>query len=133
MRRYSTLTIGETRVVVVDPHSDDYSLLAADSRVSGSQVDMVASASDAIKLPRTGARTIWLINLELPDASGCDLAAAVRARDPRSTVYLVSDTYDPAAEMQARRVGGTMYVCKPAAADWLSVAPLPPPALPCCA
>ncbi len=114
-----------THVMVIDSRPQDYLHLAAESAASGLLFQFATSASDALKLWRTAARTIWLVNLELPDASGCELAAAVRARDPRSVVYLVGDEYDPAEELKARLVGGAMYVCKPADPAWLSVAQVP--------
>ena len=123
----------QTHVMVVDPRPQDYLQLAAESAVGGLLFQFATTATAALKLWRTAARSIWLVNLELPDASGCDLAAAIRARDPHSVVYLVGDQYDPAEELQARMVGGAMYVCKPADAGWLSIAQVPLQSLTRCA
>ena len=123
----------QTHVMVIDPRPQDYLHLAAESAAAGLLFQFATSGSDALKLWRTAARSIWLVNINLPDGSGCDLAAAIRARDPHSVVYLVGDEYDAAEELQARMVGGAMYVCKPAEAAWLSITQLSPRPLTRCA
>ena len=123
--RTPTFGIEQTHVMVIDPRPQDYVQLAAESTAAGLLFQFATTATDALKLWRTAARSIWLVNLELPDASGCDLAAAIRSRDPHSVVYLVGDQYDPVEELKARMVGGAMYVCKPADVGWLSIAELP--------
>jgi DNA-binding response OmpR family regulator len=97
------------------------------------RIQFAATGGDALKLPRTSDRSVWLVNIRLPDGSGCDLAAAIRDRDPRSVVYLVADDYEPGEELEARKVGGAMYVCKPVDPGSLSIAERPPNALPRCA
>ena len=122
-----TLTFGteQTHVFVIDPCPQDYLHVVAESAAGGLLFQFAATGSGALKLWRTAARSVWLVNIHLPDGSGCDLAAAIRARDPRSVVYLVGDEYDPAEEIRARIVGGAMYVCKPADDTWLSIARIP--------
>ena len=115
----------QTHVLVVDSRPQDYLNLAAESAVGGLLFQFATTGSDALKLWRIAARSIWLVNIDLPDGSGCDLAAAIRARDPHSVVYLVGDAYDAAEELEARMVGGAMYVCKPAETAWLSITHLP--------
>ena len=112
-------------VLVVDAHPQDYVNLAANCAARGVRFQFATSGTDALKLWRTAARSVWLVNIHLPDGSGCDLAAAIRARDPHSVVYLVGDQYDPAEELIARMAGGAMYVCKPADSAWLSLADVP--------
>ena len=119
MVRMLTAGTEQTHVLVVDSHPQDYLQVAARSVAAGLVFQFATSGSDALKLRRTTARSIWLVNIELPDGSGCDLAAAIRARDPHSVVYLVGNEYDPAEELKARMVGGAMYVCKPADISWL--------------
>ena len=118
-----TLATGteQTHVLVVDPRPQDYLQVAAQSATSGVLFQFATNGSDALKLRRTAARSVWLVNIHLPDGSGCDLSAAIRARDPHSVVYLVGDEYDPAEELKARMVGAAMYVCKPADVSWLSI------------
>jgi DNA-binding NarL/FixJ family response regulator len=94
--------------------------------VGNEHVQFASNGDDALKLPRAAGRATWLVNIKLPDGSGCELAAAIRARDPQSVVYLVSDAYDPAEEIEARQVRGTMYLCKLAGSDWLTIAGLHP-------
>ena len=111
-----------TDVMVVDPHPEDYAQLAAAHASRGMLFQFATTASDALRLWRTGARSIWLVNVELPDAAGVDLAAALRARDPQSAVYIVGDEYDTAEEIAVRMAGVAMYLCKPADPCWLELA-----------
>ena len=119
MARTLAIGTGLTHVMVIDSQPQDYLQLAAETATGGLLFQFAANGSDALKLWRTAARSIWLVNIELPDGSGCDLAAAIRARDPHSVVYLVGNQYDPAEELKARMIGGAMYVCKPADLAWL--------------
>jgi ActR/RegA family two-component response regulator len=123
----ATRCIDSIEVFVVDSHPQDYLQLATGIGSRGPSFQFAICASDALKLRRTAARSVWLVNIHLPDGSGCDLAAAIRARDPSSVVFLVGDEYDPAEELRARIAGGAMYVCKPAEAAWLSVGESPRP------
>ena len=125
MARTATFGIEQAQVFVVDPHLQDYVHVAAESSLSGLLFQFATTGSDALKLWRTASRSIWLVNIHLPDGSGCDLAAAIRSRDPHSVVYLVGDQYDPTEELRARTTGGAMYVCKPVDPGWLSIADLP--------
>ena len=120
MAHTSAFGTEQTHVMVVDPRPQDYLHLAAEYPVGSLLFQFASTASDALKLWRTAARSIWLVNMNLPDGSGCDLAAALRARDPHSVVYLVGDQYDPAEELKARMAGGAMYVCKPVEMSWLA-------------
>ena len=120
MQTTSSLRPEHAEVTVVDSRPEDYGRLAASSAARGMLFQFATSISDALKLRHTAARSIWLVNLHLPDGSGCDLAAIVRARDPHTVVYLVGDEYDAAEELKARMEGGALYVCKPAERTWLS-------------
>jgi DNA-binding response OmpR family regulator len=116
----------ETDVFVVDARPEDYASLASAAAGSAFRVQHAATIDDALRLRHSAPRSIWLINVRLPDGSGCDLASAIRARDRRSIVYLVSDAYDPAEEIAARTTRGAMYVCKPRDGAWLwAAAPAP--------
>lgn len=125
MARKLAFGTDQTHALVIDSSPQDYFHLVAESAVANLLFQFATTGSDALKLRRTAARSIWLVNINLPDGSGCDLAAAIRARDPHSVVYLVGDRYDAAEELKARMVGGAMYVCKPADAGWLSLADVP--------
>src|SRR5262245_51020380 len=133
MARTQTRLADQTQVFVVDPHPEDYVRLLANSAPGGRLFQFVNTGSDALKLQRNGDRSIWLVNIDLPDGSGCDVAAAIRARDPHAVVYLVGDVHDPAQELKALMVGGAMYVCKPADDAWLSIEELWPRMLARCA
>ena len=133
MSRTMSLRTEHIDILVVDSRPEDYAQLAASPASRGMLFQFATSGADALKLWRTGSRSIWLINLRLSDGSGAELAAAIRARDPRSVVYVVGDRYDPAEEIEARICGAAMYVCKPAEMSWLALAASEHPRLAHCA
>ena len=112
-------------VCVVDACPQDYESLVTASASSGVRFQFATTGSDALKLSRTATRSIWLVNIHLPDGPGCDLAAALRTRDPHSVVYLVGDHYDGAEEREARLTRGALYVCKPVDPGWLPIEDVP--------
>jgi DNA-binding response OmpR family regulator len=132
MRTQISLT-DQLDVMVVDARPEDYGRLAAACAARNVRFQFASTISDGLRLWRRAGRSIWLVNLELPDGAGCDLAAAIRTRDRASIVYLVGDTYDPGEEIAARMTAGALYVCKPADLAWLDLADPQPTSLGRCA
>ena len=122
MSRTTNLHTDHTDILVVDSHPEDYAQLAAASASRGLLFQFATNSADALKLWRTSSRSIWLVNINLADGSGAELAAAIRGRDPRSIVYIVGDRSDAAEEIAARICGAAWYFCKPADMSWLALA-----------
>src|SRR5687767_9286640 len=99
MSRTTNVRTDHTDILIVDSRPEDYAQLAAASASHGLLFQFAATSADALRLWRTGSRSIWLVNIHLADGSGAELAAAIRGRDPRSIVYLVGDRYDAAEEL----------------------------------
>src|SRR5690349_15917734 len=65
-------------IVVVDPQSADFDAWKTDAESSGAHLQVVASASEALRIARTAIVDLWVINSELDGIGGCDLCGLVR-------------------------------------------------------
>jgi len=105
-------------LTVVDQCFDDYADLQNDMREASIRWIFVSTGHDALHLARIQPVDLWLINIQLPDMSGLDLYAMLRNQSD-SVVYLVTDHYNEEIEREARIHGATLFVCKPAQAEWI--------------
>jgi DNA-binding response OmpR family regulator len=118
---------GLKTVAVVDPHPADYTALLA-AELPGVQWRWLATGSQALRLARHEAVSLWIFNTVLDDMSGLDLCAMVKALLPDSAVYLVADEYSAQEELAAWANGASFFACKPARSEWLDsriVSPTP--------
>jgi DNA-binding response OmpR family regulator len=106
-------------LTVVDANSHDYGDLCAELGRHGVHVRVYATGEEALRGADACVPTVWVINARLPDMSGITFLSLVRRRARRCSVFLVSDEYSAADELEARSAGATGYLCKPASAAWL--------------
>ena len=106
-------------ICIVDPQPDDYQGWDSLAEANGVRVRMVASAEEALRVAHTAAVDLWVVNVELPGLSGCELCGMLRARSTPAPVYLVANEYSPAAERAALRSQATLFGCKPGHENWL--------------
>ena len=106
-------------VCVVDPQADGYSGWAELAQASGVQLQIVASAEEALRLSRTQAIDLWVVNTALPGLSGFELTSMLKTRSAQAAVYLVADHYTPEVERLAWQSRASMFGCKGAQTAWL--------------
>ncbi len=68
------------RLLLVEDDPTSLAFLQAASRETGAEVDAAASIASAFALASHGGHALWLIDANLPDGSGADLLARLRAR-----------------------------------------------------
>ena len=107
---------GLFRILVVDPRKTDYDWL---TRWVIGQVRFVTTGRDALRQGHAPAADLYLINVRLPDFSGCDLVEMLHPFPPGATVFLVADEYAAEDEIQALTLGVNGYLCKPLEASLL--------------
>jgi len=108
-------------IAVVDPRPEDYWQLAERVESAGSYCRYATTAENALRLAEVARPGLWLVNLKLPDMSGQDLFRLLRPRFAGTPHFLISDTYDPQAEITALAEGGR-FLCKPISAElWEAV------------
>ena len=104
-------------VAVVDPRAADYGVLL-DAPVGTLRPQFLCCGREALRLCQTEQVDLWVIHLVLPDMSGLDLCATLKARLSRPVIYIVSDEYRPEDERAARARGASLFGCKPVQAWW---------------
>ena len=90
------------------------------AEAKGVKLQIVASAEEALRLARTAAVDLWVINTKLPGLSGFELCSMLKSRSAPTAVYLVADHYSPEIEHLAWRSQATLFGCKPAHEAWLT-------------
>src|SRR5688572_3915649 len=107
------------RVCVVDSKADDYQGWNATADANGFRLQFEVSVEEALRLARTAAVDLWVVNTELPRLSGYELCAMLKARSAHAAVHLVADRYTAEAEQAAWAARATVFRCKTAQSDWL--------------
>ena len=92
----------QSHIVVADPRPHDYQQLAALAGRYGWHVHLLTSASATLRLARSTAAALWMVNTELPDMSGFDLLQMLREQLASARVFIVADCYDPEHEIRSR-------------------------------
>lgn len=109
-------------IYIIDPRPEDYKDLDSGIDNPAIRIRTIATASQALRIPRFEAPLFFVANTKLPDMSGFDLREMLMERWPYTPGYLVSDTYSPEDEVRARCAGATLYFCKPLQPGWLAAA-----------
>jgi len=113
--------IGEAATIwVVDARPEDYIAMLASPSCEGQTFRFFHTASAALRAAHEVQPDLWLINMDLPDRGGVELCEMLQSRFSDVPMYLVRDEYDVEAELAARRSGATMFLCKPAASQWIA-------------
>jgi DNA-binding response OmpR family regulator len=64
---------------------------------------------------------VAIVDLELPDADGCEIAKAMRARERRPILIALTGSGDPRDRARAARAGFDLFLVKPHNLDDLLV------------
>ena len=78
------------RVLVCDDDADFRALAERTLTQAGCRVDVATDAADALARQRQRSYPVQLLDLELPDLSGLELARAIRADDPVSVLIAIT-------------------------------------------
>lgn len=100
-------------LVVVDSDSSDYTAVEQWAAAQQWEFHLVHSGHRALRLARNVGVDVWIVNVRLPDVSGCDLVDMLRPDARASAVFMVADQYRAEDEIRALSLGVTQYLCKP--------------------
>ena len=102
------------RILVVEDHDDSRSVLVMLLQVWGYEVDDAATGREAFEKARTGWPDIVLLDLNLPDWSGYDVARALRTLPGGRPFVIAVSGYDSIADrVRAAEVGCDVFLLKP--------------------
>ena len=106
------------RIAIVDSSPEDYTALLEATGAPGVSIHFLLSSNDAIRFARRCPPGLWVINTQLPEMSGFDLAEMVRSVRPSALIFMIGDAYRLEDEMQAL-TQGLKYLCKPLEPSWI--------------
>lgn len=101
------------RVLLVEDDPVSRTFLAAAVRGLPATVDAADSMAAALVLAAATAYDVWLLDANLPDGSGAELLARLRARDGRTPAIAHTATHDPDVAVALESAGFTRVLVKP--------------------
>jgi len=116
--------VSRTRVLVVDDHQVFADALTArlGAEADIQVVGTATSAADAERMTRKHSPDLLVVDVELGDSDGLDLAAQLRARGPDLRVVVVTAHDEVDVACRAVRLGASAFVAKDATFDDLTAA-----------
>jgi DNA-binding NtrC family response regulator len=107
-------TSRSTRLLLVDDDEEACRMLAEVLERESYEVHRALSAKEGLALfEREGPFAAVLTDLRMPEASGLDLLAQVRERDPEALVLVLTAFGDAGAAAEAIRAGAYDFISKP--------------------
>jgi two-component system KDP operon response regulator KdpE len=107
------------RVLVIDDEPPIRKLLRVGLTAHGYQIIEASSGKMALELLNEQRPDLVVLDLGLPDMQGHDLLRAMRARNDRVPIVVLSSRDDEAGKVQALDSGADDYVTKPFGMDEL--------------
>lgn len=111
--------LGSMRIVLLDDHEFLRDGLRARLQRAGSDFQVVGEAGSAAEAYAVIAETLpdlVVLDLQLPDAGGAEVAATIRSKWPGSKILILSGASDESAAVKALRAGADGFVRKEEAA-----------------
>jgi DNA-binding NarL/FixJ family response regulator len=111
------------RVIVVDDHPIWREAVAQD--LAQDDVEVVATAgtvAEALRRAKATRPDVAVVDLNLPDGTGADVARALTQADPPARVLMLSATGEPEEVLAAVEAGASGYLLKTASAEELRAA-----------
>lgn len=102
-----------TSVLVLDDNADNRQLLFFALRAGGYTIHQAELGAEAIELINNTRFDVALVDVELPDGNGLDLAPLLFQRNPELCLVILSANDDVERLARARTIGAHAYVIKP--------------------
>ena len=102
-----------TLVLIIDDEKNLVRSLTFGLKGAGIEARGAHDGASGIKLAAEIAPDVVLLDLRLPDASGLDVLAKLKAEAPHCPVIMISAHGDTRAAVQAVKAGATDYLTKP--------------------
>jgi DNA-binding response OmpR family regulator len=101
------------RILCADDHDDTRSMLTALLGQKGYEVISTGRAGEALELARRERFDLYILDVRLPDGSGLELCASLRAHDPAAEVFFYSGAAYERDRLAGLSLGAAAYVIKP--------------------
>jgi DNA-binding response OmpR family regulator len=106
--------LGGRRVLVVESGADDAAALAAMLRLKGFDARTARTGADALAAAAANQPQVVVLDLDLPDADGCELIRRLREPPDPPEVVVVTGHTGPAVRRAVIAAGAAAYLLKPA-------------------
>ncbi len=107
--------LGGRRVLVVESGEDAAATLTAMLRLNGFDARTARTGSDALAaVKQDHPRVVLVLDLDLPDADGCEVIRRVRTTAEPPAVLVLTGHTDRAHRRAAAEAGASAYLLKPA-------------------
>lgn len=110
-----------TRILVVEKDRDSADTIVSHLSRLGCHATAACSGKDALSVFRSGAFHLVLTDLKLPDMDGIELLEALKKRDKRVVVIILSGHGTIEAAVQAIHRGAYDFITKPLETDDLAL------------
>ena len=112
------------RILVVDDETEQRNALVRALAGAGYHVDEAVDAGDALRHSLRAPPDLVVLDLRLPDATGVELAGALRAVSAtrRTPIVVVTAFTDAADQLDPKRFGAECVLTKPVSDDDLRAA-----------
>jgi DNA-binding NtrC family response regulator len=101
------------RVLIVDDHAELRRVWTRVLARVGHEITEATSGADALRLLADRTFDIVLSDIQMPDMSGLELLARIRALDPHLTVNMLTGAPEAATVAKAQELGAFEYLSKP--------------------
>jgi len=109
------------RILLVEDDPTSRAFLHAATEALPADVDAAASMAEALALATTHAHALWLVDAHLPDGSGGELLALLRARGLATPAIAHTASREHDAHQALRAAGFEATITKPLPTDaWLT-------------
>ena len=107
------------RILILDDHDANRTLLKIALNLNGIQSIEAERGESALKMWQPGAFRVALLDIELPDMSGLEVARLIREQDPYIQIIMCSTNDDPETIHRAIQIGCDVFLVKPLQLDLL--------------
>ncbi|MBI5959699.1 MAG: response regulator [Chloroflexi bacterium] len=101
------------KVLILDDNADNRELLGFALMTGDYEIHKAELGKDAMQMVESTQFDLALLDVELPDIDGLDLAETMRTRYPDVGLIMLSANDNMDRLEKARRVGANAYVIKP--------------------
>ena len=109
----SDLTSAKGRILVVDDEADIRESLEVLLAMEGYDVTLAVDAADGLRKLNKARFDVVLLDLMLPDRSGMDVLADIRAKDQETPIIMLTAYGSVEVAVNAIKAGANDYFSKP--------------------
>src|SRR5689334_9043470 len=107
-------------ILVIDDERDIREMIAEALETEGYRIQQAETGARALEILSSQPVDLVLSDIQLPDMSGIDLAARIKAQQPELPVVMVTALAQADMAIEALKLGASDYVTKPFDLDTLS-------------